>query len=198
MYGMRLNTAEKRQEARKYYLSGCKVIEYPEVNAVVGLSDKGKPTAIGFSGTKGNPDFYYAFRSVENRDEYIKNWLEGLKRSMEYKEERKNKRKAPALSAVPFKPGDILYDSWGYEQTNVDFYEVVEVRTVSTIVIRQIAQNTEETSFMSGHTTPRPGEYISEPIKKRIQWYDGKPYIKSEFGCISKWDGKPVHCSWYA
>lgn len=197
MYGMRLNTAEKRQEAREFRLRGFEVHEYPECNCTIGIKQK-ELIAIAFVGKAGNPTWHYRFRSAEGMQKYINDFLESQRKSLEYKEERKNKRKAPALSAVPYKPGDILYDSWGYEQTNVDFYEVVEVRTASTIVIRQIAQDTEETSFMSGHTTPRPGEFIGEPIIKRIQWYEGRPYIKSEFGCISKWDGKPVHCSWYA
>jgi hypothetical protein len=197
MYGMRLNTAEKRQEAREFRLRGFEVHEYPEYNCIIGIKSK-ELIAIAFIGTAGNPAWHYSFRTPEGMQKYINDFLESQKKNLEYKQERKNKRKAPALSAVPFKPGDILYDSWGWEQTNVDFYEVVEVRTASTIVLRQIAQNTEETGFMSGHTTPRPGEFIGEPIIKRIQWYEGRPYIKSEFGCISKWDGRPVHCSWYA
>jgi hypothetical protein len=51
---------------------------------------------------------------------------------------------------------------------------------------------------MSGHTTPRPGEYNEEPQLKRVQWYEGRPYIKSEYGSIGRWDGDPVSCSWYA
>jgi hypothetical protein len=129
---------------------------------------------------------------------YIEKYLQSRKKIIEYKQQRKQSRKAPALYAVPFKPGDILYDSWGWEQTNVDFYEVVQVKTASTIIIRQIAKNTTETGFMSGYTTPRPGEYIGEPQQKRISWLNGEPYIKSQYGSISKWDGKPVLCSWYA
>jgi hypothetical protein len=198
MYG-RLDTAEKRAEARKAFLKGYKVTEYPDADAVVGTTDRnGSPVAMGFTGTKGKPDFNYRFRTPEAREGFIARWLEDKKKTLAYKAERKAKKKAPALSAVPFKPGDILYNSWGYDQTNVDFYEVVEVKSASTIIIRPIAQTTTETCFMSGHTEPIPGEYTGEPITKRVQWYEGKPYIKFEFGCGSFWKGEAVSCSWYA
>lgn len=198
MYGMNLNTAEKRQQARQYFLSGYTITEYPELDAIVGIKDDGIITAMGFSGTKGKPDFNYRFRTVESREAYIQKWLEGRKKSLERKQERKDMRKAPALSEIAFKPGDILYNSWGYDQTNIDFYEVTRVTSASTIFIRRIAQDTTETGFMCGNTTPRPGEFIREEIKKRVQWYENKPYISFEHGCGSKWDGRPMSCSWYA
>jgi hypothetical protein len=199
MYGYgRLNTVERRQEYRKFVLAGCDIKEYPELDCVIGISRTGLICARAFVGTAARPTWYYRFRSCEEMNTYIEKFLNERKKLLEYKQDRKNKRKVPAISTVPFKIGDILYDSWGWEQTNIDFYEVIKVKTASSIVIRKIAQNTVETSFMSGHTTPKKGKYVDEPITKRVQWYDNKPYIASEFGSIGKWDGKPISCSWYA
>jgi hypothetical protein len=102
MYGMRLDTNEKRQEARKYYLNGCKVTEYPELNAVIGTyEENGKFFAMGFKGTQGKPDFHYSFGTSESRrDEHIKKWLEGLKRTQEYKAEQKQKNKGKLTGAA--------------------------------------------------------------------------------------------------
>jgi hypothetical protein len=194
----RLNTAEKRLEAR-YIPKESKVIRIPEIDAEIALyEDNGYYVGKAFSGTRAKADWWYRFKTEAARANHIEEYKASQLKSLEYKQERKNKRKAPALVAIPFKIGDIFSDSWGYEQTNIDFYEVVAVKSASTIVIRQIAQDTEETGFMCGNTTPRPGEYTGEPMEKRIQWYDGKAHIKSEFGWCSKWDGKPERCSWYA
>lgn len=58
--------------------------------------------------------------------------------------------------------GDILFSSWGYDQTNVDFYEVVRVPSARSAVVRQIKQETtENSSSMSGVTVPKPGEFVS-------------------------------------
>jgi hypothetical protein len=198
MYAARLDTVEKRQEYRKFSLNGYETREYPELDCIIGITTNGLIAAKAYTGTSAKPEWHYRFQTMERMEKYIAEYLESRKKTLEYKQERKNKRKAPALAAVPFKVGDIFSDSWGYDQTNIDFYEVVAVKSASTIVIRQIAQDTEETGFMCGNTTPRPGEYTGERMEKRVQWYDGKAHIKSEFGWCSKWDGKPERCSWYA
>lgn len=37
-----------------------------------------------------------------------------------------------------YKPGDVLSAVWGYEQTNVDYYEVTAI-TPGTVTVRKIA-----------------------------------------------------------
>ena len=36
------------------------------------------------------------------------------------------------------KVGDVFYTSWGYEQTNVDFFQVIELRGSSSALVRQV------------------------------------------------------------
>lgn len=36
------------------------------------------------------------------------------------------------------KVGDVFYTSWGYEQTNVDFFQVIELRGASSALVRQV------------------------------------------------------------
>lgn len=94
--------------------------------------------------------------------------------------------------------GDIFYDSWGYDQTNIDFYEVVALVGKSSVKVQQLNQDTRETGFMCGPTTPICGSYQGQPELKRLIEYNGQPTWKSQFGWIRKWDGSPVQCSWYA
>lgn len=51
--------------------------------------------------------------------------------------------------------GDIFYRSWGYEQTNIDFYQVVALRGKHTIVLRQneVKDGLSRTS-LTGYTRP--------------------------------------------
>ena len=66
------------------------------------------------------------------------------------------------------KVGSIFSTSWGYDQTNVEFYEVTERPSPHFVVIREIGQNVEAESWSSNRVTPAPGRYIGDPIRKKI------------------------------
>ena len=76
----------------------------------------------------------------------------------------------------PYKIGDLFMRSWGYDQTNIDYYEVVAV-SAKMVTVRTIAQKSIETGFMSGKTTPLPGTYTGKP--KRCLAQDGHIKINS-------------------
>lgn len=195
-------TVEERMEKRQLYLEGCEVIEYPEINAVVGLSltATDKPSAVGFSGTRGKPDFNYFFKNTEERDKYIQKWLQSIKDDIESKQKRREKKKRPKGVMHDFKPGDIIYNSWGYDQTNIDFYQITRV-TDASIFIRAIASKIagEKTGAMCAYVKPDRDNYIGPEQRKAIQWNDGQAYITFKYGGYSKWEeGDLVYQSWYA
>lgn len=70
-----------------------------------------------------------------------------------------------------YKPGDVLSAVWGYEQTNVDYYEVTAI-TPGTVTVRKIAS--EKNGNMSGHCAPMPGEFIGEPMTRRPSYHGVK------------------------
>jgi len=59
----------------------------------------------------------------------------------------------PHQSAV-LEPGAILYASWGWEQTNINFYVVVKVKGDFATVAELEPVKGPETSFMSNETAP--------------------------------------------
>lgn len=63
--------------------------------------------------------------------------------------------------------GDILRSMWGYEQTNIDYYEVTALIGKHTVEIREVSRQSEETQSMQGVCVPVPGAYIGEPMRKR-------------------------------
>lgn len=68
----------------------------------------------------------------------------------------------PTPNAEGVHVGDIFYDSWGYEQTNVDFYQVVSLRAAHTAIIRRIGGRVVEESGMSGKIVPSRDNFLDD------------------------------------
>jgi hypothetical protein len=93
------------------------------------------------------------------------------------------------------KVGDIFYSSWGYDQTNVEFYEVVRL-TGASVVVREVAQQVERSSPPQDYVVPVPGDYIGPEMTKRIQngGPDGKHYFTVNSSASAwLWDGRPKY-----
>ena len=69
-----------------------------------------------------------------------------------------------------YKIGDILVSSWGYDQTNIDFYEVVGITpSGKSIRLRAITgEHVQTVGFMSEMVKPVPGDFIGKTFTKRI------------------------------
>jgi len=83
--------------------------------------------------------------------------------------EKRARAEALAEHAAALVVGAILLNSWGYNQTNINYYEIVE-RHGMIVVIRQIEARTIPGSegLMCDWRTPVPGNFIGPPIRKRI------------------------------
>lgn len=96
--------------------------------------------------------------------------------------------------------GSILYSSWGYEQTNIEFYKVTK-RTKATVTIVRLSEDIVEHNpeYMSGYTSAGE-EVVGEPIKSKRISNRGTDYesIKlSDYKRAYPWDGKPKYFSYY-
>lgn len=92
------------------------------------------------------------------------------------------------------KVGDVFVNSWGYEQTNTEFYQVVGLKGKSTVILKEIMkQHGEAYSPMSGTVKPRLNQFLensffmsyesnkdieSNLYIKRMQKWGERPYIK--------------------
>jgi hypothetical protein len=113
--------------------------------------------AIAFHGRANKPDWHYTFKTEERRASYIAEYLAGRKSRAEYKATIKEQRSAPHSLTV----GAILHTSWGYDQTNVEFFEVTRIVGPHTVELRELAQERSESGFMCGRCKPIPGNYLS-------------------------------------
>lgn len=124
--------------------------------------------------------------------------------SRKREEKARERREKAAATTDGIEVGDVFSSCWGYEQTNVEFYEVVK-KSGQYVTVREIASDYEETGYMSGTVTPRRGEYVTgwSHIKDNER---GKRCKVDAYGGIRiddvisawKWDGKPEHTSSYA
>lgn len=130
--------------------------------------------------------------------------LQGLERFIKEREQaqerhasQKQARKQARESFVnPYKPGDILYSSWGYDQTNREFYQILEVRDVA-IKVCEVFQNRERDGYDSGHCSPRRDEFKGAPKWITIQVDErGNHSVPSPIhGNLYVYEGKPVYFS---
>jgi hypothetical protein len=100
--------------------------------------------------------------------------------------------------------GAILYSSWGYEQTNIDFYCVVEMSKAMVKILPLTASITPsgECSMAGSKTAEKTLDFSDEILKKKIQASyisDGKPWLKiASYAHAWLWDGREKYVSWYA
>ena len=92
--------------------------------------------------------------------------------------------------------GTIIYTSWGYDQTNVEFFQVVKA-TKSMVELRRIGTKHNAIGSMSGQATPDTSVVVEGPLlRRKVNKYG---YVKIDY-CANGyvWDGKPKYVSSYA
>jgi len=142
--------------------------------------------------------FHIQFRSTERMFEHADKHLADLEAKRVYKAERKAKLAAERAAAKEsVKEGDIFVASWGWEQTNVDAYQVV-AKKGATVTLREIALKSVEGSegFMSDLVVPVKDAFIGEEFKKRITGRHIK--ISDCQTALPMGDREDFYRSWYA
>lgn len=157
---------------------------------------------------KGAMDYkiasHYVYKSIEEAMAAIDRKINDLKKVAEIKAERKAKQKemnASANAADFYKVGDILVNTWGWEQTNVNFYKVVEVGK-KTIKVQEITHKVEPGSEGSHGMSCNvlPGEnFLSngDGYTLRVK-SEGRVSQPERYYYIRKWDGRAMYNLWYA
>ncbi|MFL6285719.1 MAG: hypothetical protein ACJ74Q_21485 [Pyrinomonadaceae bacterium] len=172
------------------------------VEAVVYIYESaGRPCALVFVGKQNKPALHTQYRSTERREQHVREYIESRRKVEEYKAERNAQRRGFQHS---YKVGDVLHYSWGYEQTNCEFYQVTAT-TPGTVTMREIAQDavpdSQQAHGMAENRVARRGVFLekSEALTKRVRYSESGPgYVSMKHGCCSLWDGRPKYCSWYA
>lgn len=152
----------------------------------------GQPVAKVFTGRKSKPEFCYRFASPEHREKCLDQWLKERNERIARDNEHKN-------FSTTLNVDDILVSSWGYDQTNIDFYQVVAVSpTRRSINIRPIAREIIEYSgqAMSGKVIPLRNDFTGNASAHRVT--PGNRIRLSSFSGARPWEGKPEVYTTYA
>jgi hypothetical protein len=103
---------------------------------------------------------------------------------------KNNLKEVPQLNSV--KVNDIFYSSWGYDQTNIDFYIVVEVLKSSVKVV-SIGEDRTYTGPMQGNCIPNLSAKGTKVITKRLNIVNNKPSFKiASYASAYPWNGQPM------
>ena len=140
--------------------------------------------AVGWTGKQQiKPAINHYYRTPESRQEAIERTVRGTIEAYQRRRQRIVERNQPH----DFQVGDILTGSWGYDQTNVEFFQVIEVPSAQYVVIRELAQRRETTGYDQGNCEPAPDTFIGEPLRRKV--IDG--CVRLHSSCrLSKWDGR--------
>jgi hypothetical protein len=108
--------------------------------------------------------------------------------------------KALPASKKEIANGTILRNAWGWEQTTVDFYEVV-ASSASFVTVRKLKkiECSDGPQTMTAKVQPAIGQYAGEATK-RLKKHElhGRMLFKLDYGHAEVWSGKPQQESSYA
>ncbi len=145
-----------------------------------------------------NNSFHYTYKTDAQVDEAIERFFNDLRQHKALVIERR----AREYSGHSFKVGDIVTNSWGYDQTNVDWYRVTRM-SANYVWLKPVhsAMDSDESSGpMSGHV----GLALDENLKpidgkgKETKHRASGDTVTMRHGCGSKYTGGTQYVSWYA
>lgn len=131
------------------------------------------------------------------------------------KNEPKKQEKAVKSEIKGLKVGDVLISSWGYEQTNVDAFQVVALVGSSSVRVKEVVlpvRKTKSNGMMSEDLILYQPDHLLKPVNrptfikdnekgdlKRVQEKRAEPFIKiNSFANAYKLkDGEKYYHSWY-
>jgi len=192
-----------RFKKTRYIPENAITVEHP---AGLGLAYvyrcRGKYAVIAYGGKRTSADFHFIYADLEKAHDRIERWFDGLNAHVAAVKDRR----AKSFAGHTFKVGDIVTNSWGYDQTNVDWYRVTRT-SASYVWLREISAQVEETGFMSGRSVPHVDTTDADPTKwnfrdiadrKEFRRKASGDHVTMRHGCGSKWDGREKYASWYA
>lgn len=113
-----------------------------------------------------------------------------------------------------FKVGDILASSWGWEQTNIDLYQVVALNGATMVTVKPVDLPVSRMDAVSGMSAdisfqlPMPGTIVAKEnarmIRRRVKNFSQNNNPDDDFIEIESYEharryhGEKMYRSWYA
>lgn len=129
-------------------------------------SPEGFPIVFVYKPKAKKAHLRYRFVNVANREAYIE---EQVKQAQAHEIFLVSKRATRVDFRHGYKVGDLLVSTWGYDQTNVDFYQIVKT-TEKTITFAPIASESvaKDRWGQSGSVKPAKDKFKGEPTTRTV------------------------------
>lgn len=182
---------------REFYIpkGSIKVADkHSDAVAYIYTTENGKPAMRVFYGKQSKPVARFFYNTEEARNDAVRFYFKSRQASLKLKEEIRAARKAKGRKT---EVGTLYYTSWGYEQTNIDWYEVVELVGKTSARVRRVAAmdaSTGNEPWMTGKSVPAAGQYIGPAVLVRVTGDSFK--VGGHYA--SRWDGTPKTWTAYA
>lgn len=151
------------------------------------------------------PAFYFSFSNRGRAETYAAEFVrqeQGRQQRQAAQVAERQAKRAKLKAEDHWTVGDTVYTSWGYDQTNVEFFQIVALKARS-VVVRQVNENNSDHGQPGGgKTAPRRYEYIGPEILCPLDengrfsagpcWKNDKPSFRHS---CSKWDGRALYTS---
>lgn len=144
------------------------------------------------------PD-YEIIKELKNNSYKWHNQKKCWYRKLDYTEARRTA--GEKTNYLGIKIGDIFHYSWGYEQTNANYFQVVALKGTKQVIIREIAYTITETAGFDSYKVTackdvflEKSQFIEDNEKGAVKQVkglkNGTIYINIEnFGFCSLWNG---------
>ena len=155
----------------------------------------GDPAAMIFIGKRAKPEWRFRYANEEKRAEAVSRAFKSRRAALDYKAQRKAENKARGRG---IEVGHVLVSSWGYDQTNIDWYVVNKLIGSTMAEIQEIgamdAGNGNE-PWMTGKSVPDTTNKRGKPFRVKVA--DGSCRV-SQVAYAHVWDGRPRSWTAYA
>jgi hypothetical protein len=168
-----------KPNAKKETFHSLEIIQYGLIVAI-------------FQGKSHKPYKHYRFDDESALNRFIQDEKE---RELKAEKERVERSKQYEAEKQKIVEGAILYSSWGYEQTNIDFYIVVS-RKNDFVILQEVGQKRTYDRDDSGKCTPDASVKIGDPFRKKINRFAGVNL--NSYSWCGLWDGRAMNWSSYA
>ena len=128
------------------------------------------------------PTHYYHYKGMDKAREALQRFARDAEAIAQQRADRKARQRAALDKPHGLAVGDVVRSSWGYDQTNVDYFEVTAVIGKRTVEVRKLAEHIEHTGSMNGNSAPIPGQYVGEPMRRQVDSQGAVNILHETFG----------------
>jgi hypothetical protein len=196
----------------RFIPSDCKeYLSSPEHQVIV-YASLDRLVAVGYVGKSKKFSFNYRFKNLDQIQTWTKKWFDDACKNVQDKIDRKEEIKKinEALDLTKeLKVNDVVVSTWGWEQTQADMYQIMEIKNKRVLLKRICGDIVEHNCSMSGYKMPCLNDFYKIDDEKNEfwstvkahSWNGNKSLTFSGFASYEHahlWDGEKVYVSWYA